>query len=338
MGFSFEFSSTNLVNNFNGASGGGTGEVNAGSFQTLQDAVDALTEKSPILMVPGGVHVLTSEVGVSPLIINKPFPVTIRGVGTSVLKHDNLIAQSDGTGEPMIVVLSDVFIQDLVLDGDASTNSGAWPNRFTNVYRKALIHKNSADAPVLGRVHTSAPSLSLSRVTFQNFFIGVSGFGNLISTSCKFIGVERDADSTTGVINTGIIIQPFISPTAVYRGYEEGDQTVHITDCIFSERLDLSPPNTAKLREGLSPAAIWLTSTGEQTAIDPEDAKEDEFAISEFRRVTISRNRFIGFCHPIDTYNGIQEASITDNHFSHFAYAGIKAQRCERFTNIREHF
>jgi hypothetical protein len=320
-GFSFEFSSTNLVNNFNGASGGGTGEVNAGSFQTLQDAVDALTEKSPILMVPGGVHVLTSEVGVSPLVINKPFPVTIRGVGTSVLKHDNLIAQSDGSGEPMIVVLSDVFIQDLVLDGDASTNSGAWPNKFNNVYRKALIHKNSADAPVLGRVHTSAPSLSLSRVTFQNFFIGVSGFGNLITTSCKFIGVERDADHTTGVINTGIIIQPFSKTGHIQH------QTVHITDCIFSERLDLSPPSTATLRVGLSPAAIWLTSTGEQTA---DTGVEDEFAITEFRRVTISRNRFIGFCHPIDTYNGIQEASITDNHFSHFAYAGIKAQRCER--------
>ena len=85
-------------------------------------------------------------------------------------------------------------------------------------------------------------------------------------------------------------------------------QRLTVVDSDFSVTADLSIPTATQLRTGRSPFGFSVSPNG----------------AFEYSQVTISRNRFYGFIHPIDTYNGVKELIITDNHVKGFATRGLR--------------
>lgn len=299
-GGSFEFSSGTSTSAGSGSSTGttGAGVVNATNYSTLQAAVDALTADTPVLEIPAGTYSITSDANTgSGLIINKTFAVTLVGQGEgTILKHVNTIGVSDGTGEAMIKAGSSshtIELRDLVLDGDTATNSASNVNDGGNSYRKALINTTGGNRKLICR-----------NVVFQDFFIGVEGLGSVTIDGCTF----KDIADNGG---TGSDYYPY---TAAMRLFPDNNfQRLTVVDSDFSVTADLSIPTATQLRTGRSPFGIIVSPNG----------------AAEYSQVTISRNRFYGFIHPIDTYNGVKETAITDNHVKGFSYAGLKVQRSE---------
>lgn len=294
-GGSFEFSSGTSTSAGTGTGTTGAGVVNAGNYSTLQAAVDALTADTPVLEIPAGTYTITSTSSGSGLTVNKSFAVTIVGQGEgTILKHVNTIGTANGSGEAMLKAVTTVELRDLVLDGDTTTNSASNANFGIDSHRKALILASGGNE-----------SLTCRNVTFQDFFIGVDGYGTVTVDGCSFKGIA-DNNDTTGFTE-------YTAALRLFPNSSSADQALTVVDSTFSANANLSIPSSTVLQAGASPYGIIVSPN----------------ASLEYQRVTISRNRFLGLMHPVDTYNGVQETVITDNHIKGFAYAGLKIQRSE---------